>query len=407
MKGTGSVKFGAVCANMTVSFDADGGAPVPDPQTLNYNGKAVRPASPSKDGYAFNGWYLTTNTSGETTIAEDPYDFSAAVTENIRLTAKWTQNGYTVTFVSNGGSAVEAQTVAHGATASKPTREGYAFQGWRFNGEDYDFGAPVNGNLKLTAVWTENALKVTATGYDGVYHGIRVTYPDGAEVAYSDRQDGTYTAENPVYRDAGMRNVWYRVTKADAIPATVNISRKEVTISGIAAADKPHDGTTDATLIYTGVQFNGAVNGDNLTVYAVGTFENAEIGEGKTVAITNLTLGGGSADNYRLADSGQQTATTADITPNPLRVFATGWSGAYDGEPHSITVNAADGAGISYSESENGVYTADNPAYQDAGSYIQGNEERFRGCERLRVRRHRQSGYNSHLCARLLRHANL
>lgn len=363
---------------VTLTFNNDAGnGEAPDPIANRAYGDdyaITQTAEINDETQEFDGWYTSTASDGKRVTT---WDAKLSVTVYAKFKAKGTA---VVTFDSAGGSTVTEKTVILGQSVGKPTdptKEGYAFQGWRFNGEDYDFSAPVNGNLKLTAVWTKNALKVTATGYDGVYdgayHGIRVTYPDGAEVAYSDRQDGTYTAENPVYRDAGLRNVWYRVTKADAIPATgfatVNISRKEVTISGIAAANKPHDGTTDATLIYTGVQFDGAVNGDNLTVYGVGTFENAEIGEGKTVAITNLTLGGGSADNYRLADSGQQTATTADIAPNPLRVFATGWSGAYDGEPHGISVSAADGAEISYSESENGVYTADNPAYQDAGNY--------------------------------------
>ncbi|GBG11113.1 hypothetical protein PAT3040_05898, partial [Paenibacillus agaridevorans] len=49
------------------------------------------------------------------------------------LYAKWTINVYTVSFESNGGSAVEATTVEHGDTMEAPevpTRTGYAFGGW-------------------------------------------------------------------------------------------------------------------------------------------------------------------------------------------------------------------------------------------------------------------------------------
>lgn len=67
---------------------------------------------------------------------------------------------YTVTFRTNGGSAVPAQTVTHNSTASKPgdpTRSGYTFAGW-YSDEGlttaYDFNAPVTQNLTLFAKWT-------------------------------------------------------------------------------------------------------------------------------------------------------------------------------------------------------------------------------------------------------------
>ena len=66
---------------------------------------------------------------------------------------------FTVTFDSNGGSAVEAQTVASGHTATEPTaptREGYTFTGWTLNNADYDFTTPVTGNITLVAQWEED-----------------------------------------------------------------------------------------------------------------------------------------------------------------------------------------------------------------------------------------------------------
>ena len=62
-----------------VIFDSDGGSAVDTQKVVN--GKpATEPAAPTRDGYRFDGWY-----HGETL-----YDFSAAVTENLTLTAKWT-----------------------------------------------------------------------------------------------------------------------------------------------------------------------------------------------------------------------------------------------------------------------------------------------------------------------------
>ena len=91
------------------------------------------------------------------------------------------------------------------------------------------------------------------------------------------------------------------------------INRKEVTVTGITAKDKVYDGNTEAELEYNSVAFNGIVKGDELSVTATGTFEDAEIGQGKTVNITNITLGGRSAGNYVLSEN-SQTSAEANIT---------------------------------------------------------------------------------------------
>ncbi len=64
---------------------------------------------------------------------------------------------YTVSFNSNGGSAVNSQTVNYGFMAIKPspdpTRTGYIFAQWELNGTAYNFSTPVTHNITLTAKW--------------------------------------------------------------------------------------------------------------------------------------------------------------------------------------------------------------------------------------------------------------
>ena len=71
---------------------------------------------------------------------------------------------FTVTFNTDGGSEVAAQTVEDGKTATKPddpTKERYNFEGW-FNGETlYDFASPVTSDLTLTAKWIIKTFTVT------------------------------------------------------------------------------------------------------------------------------------------------------------------------------------------------------------------------------------------------------
>lgn len=68
---------------------------------------------------------------------------------------------YTVTFDSNGGSAVDAQAVEEGMTATEPdapSMEGYTFTGWYVDAElttAYDFATPVTADVTLYAKWEE------------------------------------------------------------------------------------------------------------------------------------------------------------------------------------------------------------------------------------------------------------
>lgn len=67
---------------------------------------------------------------------------------------------FTVTFESNGGSAVEAQLVAEGGMATRPlppTKEGAAFENWYKDqalATVYDFNTPVTKDITVYAKWT-------------------------------------------------------------------------------------------------------------------------------------------------------------------------------------------------------------------------------------------------------------
>ena len=101
----------------------------------------------------------------------------------------------------------------------------------------------------------------------------------------------------------------------------LTIGPKEVTVSsGITAESKKYDGDTSATVDASGATFTGKVDGDELTITATGTFANADVGNGKTVTLTLGALGGTSAGNYTLAANGNQTTTTASITPCDLTI---------------------------------------------------------------------------------------
>lgn len=70
---------------------------------------------------------------------------------------------YTVTFNSQGGSAVANQTITSGGVATEPvdpTKDGFVFSHWYVTDENtaYVFSTPVTANMTLNAKWSEAVL---------------------------------------------------------------------------------------------------------------------------------------------------------------------------------------------------------------------------------------------------------
>ena len=117
-----------------------------------------------------------------------------------------------------------------------------------------------------------------------------------------------------------------------------NITKRSVTVSGITAQEKTYDGTTKAELNFDRVELDGVLDEDDLTVSATGTFSDADAGKNKTVAITDLTLGGKDMENYMLANSGQQTTTNAAIKPKSVTLeWSKNTAFTYNGSEQSVT----------------------------------------------------------------------
>ena len=116
----------------------------------------------------------------------------------------------------------------------------------------------------------------------------------------------------------GSDAINYNLVKTTAI-TQANISKANIAaITGIAAQDKVYDSYRTATLDTTGAGFTGILVGDNLLVdTSTGNFIDKNVGNGKTVNITGLTLGGTDAGNYNLQSTVATSAaniTKADIS---------------------------------------------------------------------------------------------
>ena len=128
-------------------------------------------------------------------------------------------------------------------------------------------------------------------------------------------ENGTYSQDIPAGTDAGTYTVWYRVigdanhndTALASVP--VSIGKKPLTITGVTAASKTYDGTTNAGI--TSVTFDNMTltRGTDYTVTA--SFDDAGVGSDKNVTAT-VSLTGQAAKNYALEQS--SFPTTANIT---------------------------------------------------------------------------------------------
>ncbi|MDR4038643.1 MAG: InlB B-repeat-containing protein, partial [Evtepia sp.] len=155
----------------TITLDANGGTVETSTLTTNNEGKLSDLPNPnhSNNKYTFQYWTLN-----GTEVTED-----TVFTGDATIVAQWSYSGgggggggsvttkYTLTFDTNGGSAIAKVTKEKGTTVDLeqyvPTREGYTFAGW-YSDEALTqkvTSVKLNANTTVYAKWTENAVTPT------------------------------------------------------------------------------------------------------------------------------------------------------------------------------------------------------------------------------------------------------
>ena len=211
----------------TVTFDTNGGSSVPTQWFVNTDkAPALQPADPTKDGYqAFDGWY-----NGDT-----KYDFTQPVTQDITLTAKFSNPiNYDITYNLDGGTATNPATYtveSDEITLNNPVKTGYTFTGWSGTGLTGENNMTVTiskgstGNKAYTAHFSQNSYTVafdTVGGSsisdktdvkwdDTVLSGITAPTKDGWEFTGWKCGDKTVNA-NTKYSDLAANDTVTSVT---------------------------------------------------------------------------------------------------------------------------------------------------------------------------------------------------
>ena len=125
-------------------------------QTINHGDLATKPTDPTKENYNFLGWY----TDAEYSYA---FDFTAPVTKDNTLYAKWEINKYVVLFNPFNGDDLIVQEINAGGKATipdAPIRENYLFQGWYVTDTDvFNVNTTINQNVSVIAKWKPVAIE--------------------------------------------------------------------------------------------------------------------------------------------------------------------------------------------------------------------------------------------------------
>ncbi len=162
----------------TITFDSNGGSTVPS-ITQDFASAVTAPAAPTKTGYTFAGW--------------TPAVPSTIPAENVTVTAKWTINQYTITFDTDGGSAVPSITQDYGTAVTAPadpTKTGYTFAGWT---PALPATIPAE-NMTVKAQWTINTYSVSITGAGVTADNMNPKYLDDVVITIAEDPDRTLTS---------------------------------------------------------------------------------------------------------------------------------------------------------------------------------------------------------------------
>ena len=247
------------------------------------------------------------------TVSATDITYGQALADS-KLTVNGTMQDYTT------GNAVNGTFAWTDGTIKPDANDNYEAE-WTFTpAAGYEKYATATGTVtikvnKATPTFTAPTAQenLTYTGQEQAL--ITAGMTDYGTMQYSLTENGTYSQDSPVGTDAGTYTVWYRVigdaNHNDTAPASVAVSigKKPLTITGVTAASKPYDGTTNAGI--SSVTFDNVTlnRGTDYTVAA--SFDDAGVGSGKNVTAT-VTLMEQTAKNYALEQS--SFTTTGNIT---------------------------------------------------------------------------------------------
>ncbi len=317
---------------------------VSESKTVYY--KITAPNHEEKTGTAT----ITINQAAQTISGGN---FSVKVGKTVNLDDKFSAQGaltYSITGANTTGSLVSGGVLTVGTTTGSFTLRVDAATTGNYN------AATKNVTVTVTAkeVQTITAGNVSATYGDTNVKVMGSTNGDGAityavtggtDVVDVNSSTGALTIKKAgtatVTISAAETSDYAKATKS----VTINVAQKDVTITGLSAENKVYDGNDTATVTGTAA-VAGKVGSDAVTVTGgTATFDNKNVGAGKTVTFSGYSLGGTAAGNYNL--TAQPTSVTAEITAKEVTVTGiTATNRTYAKDNLEVTLNGGTLSGV-------------------------------------------------------------
>ena len=298
-----------------------------------------------------------TASTGEYTIAQKKVSVSGITVKNKEYDGKTDAEIYsegTLTGAISGETLTYTVTNANFENANVGDDKTVTFTVTLTGDDAKNYTLASDSQKSATASITPGEItpKLTVKGctYGGAAEPSVAGNPGNGAVTYYYNTDGSNSAgtkwTEDVKLDAGDYYMYAQIAANGNYAAGTTTAEeftvvpKQVTVSGITAADKEYDGNTDVVLNVDNATIKGLVEGDNLKVTAGGTFESADAGKDKTVNISNLKLVGDDEGNYVLADTGNQATATAAINPKETTITAAAVEDkTYDGNAEAVVTN--------------------------------------------------------------------
>jgi hypothetical protein len=380
----------AISSNGTLTYTPTAGATGTATVTvqLQDNGGV---ANGGQDTSAAQTFTITVNAANTTTTASAATatyaDASVTLSAVVASVAGTVSQG-TVTFtVKSGNTVVGAATsgnVTNGQASVSYSLPGGAPAGSYTIEAVYNGSSAFNGSSDTTKSLTVTAKPVTGnfTVDDKVYDGNTTAtiigrsltgvvgtddvHLSGGTAAFADKNVGsskTVTGSGFSLSGAAAGNY----TLASVATTTASITAKNLTIGGAVAQNKAYDGTTTATVDFSGASLVGVVGSDAVSINGssyVANFDTKNVGTGKPVTVTGVTLSGTDAGNYTIS---QPSGLKADITASSVTVSGiTAGVKVYDGgTAATLNTSAATLDGVAAGDKVNLVTSSATGSFAD------------------------------------------
>ena len=221
-------------ATYTITWNLGDGKTTTTSQT--YGTALTLPATPTRAGYTFAGWY-TSSTGGTQVTSSTTYTTAGATT----YYARWTGDAYTITWdMGDGKTETTSQVYGTNLTLpTAPTKVGHTFMGWY---TEKTGGTQVTDNTiyqtqgpsTYYAQWEARSYTITWDLGDGKTETTQQTYGELLKLPtdpvrdeytfdgwYTAETGGTEVTEDTVYTADGPSTYYARWTKVQAFSVTV------------------------------------------------------------------------------------------------------------------------------------------------------------------------------------------